>query len=84
MRISKSTYFVFVVVVPVMVLSVTVFKGGKGSARVQQSVRITDRGSYQDRRDRCPEVAAEETEPNDPVKKASLREAASQAVPRRS
>jgi len=72
MQISKSTYFVFVVVVAVMVLSVTVFKGGNGSARLQQSVRVTDRGSYQDRRDRYPVVEAEETEPNDPVKKAKL------------
>lgn len=73
MQISKSTYFVFVVVVTVMVLSVTVFKSGEGSARSQQNVRVTDRGSYQDRRDRYPVVDAEETEPNDPVKKARLK-----------
>lgn len=73
MQISRSTYFVFVVVVTVMMLSVTVFKGGKGSARVQQNVRVTERESYQDRRDRYPVVDAEETEPNDPVKKAKLK-----------
>jgi hypothetical protein len=73
MHISKSTYFVFVVVVTVMVLSVTVFKGGKGSARVQQNIRVTDKESYQDRRDRYPVVEAEETEPNDPAKKAKLK-----------
>jgi hypothetical protein len=73
MQISKSTYFVLVVVVTVMVLSVTVFKGGNGSAHLQQNLRVTDRGSYQDRRDRYPVVEAEETEPNDPVKKAKLK-----------
>lgn len=73
MQISRSTYFVFVVAVTVMVLSVTVFKGGKGSARVQQNVRVTERESYQDRRDRYPVVDAEETEPTDPVKKAKLK-----------
>ena len=73
MQISKSTCFVFVVVSTVMVLSVTVFKGGNGSARIQQNIRVTDRGSYQDRRDRYPEVAAEETEPDDPAKKAKLK-----------
>ena len=73
MQISRSTYFVFVVVVTTMVLSVTVFKGGKGSARVQQNVRATERESYQDRRDRYPVVDAEETEPHDPIKKAKLK-----------
>jgi len=73
MQISKSTYFVFIVVVTVMVLSITVFKGGKGSAHLQQNLRVTDRGSYQDRRDRYPVVEAEEIEPTDPVKKAKLR-----------
>jgi hypothetical protein len=71
MQISKSTYFVFAVVVTVMVLSVTVFNGGKGSARVQQNVRVSDR--YQDHPERYPEVASEETEPNDPVRKAKLK-----------
>ena len=73
MGISKSTYLVFVVVITVMVLSVTVFKGGEGSANVQQDVRAQNRGSYQDRRDRYPVVEAEETEPSDPVKKAKLK-----------
>jgi len=73
MQISRSTYFVFVVVVTVMVLSVTVFKGGKGSARVQQNVRVTDPRSYQNRPDRYPVVDAEETEPNDLGKKATLK-----------
>jgi hypothetical protein len=74
MQFSRSTYFVFVVVVTVMVLSVTVFKAGKGSTKVQQNVRATSRESYQDRTDRYPVVAAEETEPDDPVKKARLKQ----------
>lgn len=73
MQLNKSTYSVFVVVVTLMVLSVTLFKGPQGSANVQQSVRVTNRETFQDRRDRYPVVAAEETEPNDPVKKAKLK-----------
>ena len=73
MQISKSTYFVFLVVVAVMVLSVTVFKGSDGSAKVQQNVRPQNRGGYEDRRDRYPAVEAEDTEPDDPVKKAKLK-----------
>jgi len=72
MQFSRSTYFVFVIVVAVMVLSVTVVYGGEGSAGVPQNVRVTNRESYQDRADRYPVVEAEETEPNDPVKKAKL------------
>jgi hypothetical protein len=73
MQFSKSTYFVFVVVVTVMVLSITIFKAGKGSTNVQQTVRTTSRKIYQDRTDRYPVVEAEETEPIDPVKKAKLK-----------
>ena len=73
MQFSRSTYFVFVVVVTVMVLSVTVFKAGKGSTNIQQNVRVTSRENYQDRVDRYPVVEAEEIEPNDPVKKAKLK-----------
>jgi hypothetical protein len=73
MQSSRSTYFVFVVVVAVMVLSVTVFKAGKGSTNVQQNVRVTSRENYQDRVDRYPVVEAEEIEPNDPEKKAKLK-----------
>ena len=69
----RTTAFVFVIVVTVMVLSLTVFKRGKGSANVQQNVSITSKESYQDRRDRYPVVEADETEPNDPVKKAKLK-----------
>ncbi len=72
MQFSRSTYFVFVIVVAVMVLSVAVVYGGKGSAGVPQNVRVTNRESYQGRADRYPVVEAEETEPNDPVKKAKL------------
>lgn len=73
MQISKSTYFVFFVVMTLMVLSVTVFKGGKGSAKVQQNVRVANMENYQDRRERYPVVEAEEAEPSDPVKKAKLK-----------
>ncbi len=73
MQFSRSTYFVLVVVVIVMVLSVTVFNGGKGSANVQQNVGVTNREGYQDRPDRYPVVEAEETEPIDPVKKTKLK-----------
>jgi len=69
MQLSRSTYFVFVVVLTVMVLSVTVFKGGKGSA----NVRVTKQQSFQDRPERYPVVESEETEPNDPVKRAKLK-----------
>ena len=73
MQFSRSTYFVFVVVVTVMVLSVTVFKAGKGSTHVQQKVRLPSGESYQDRTDRYPVVEAEESEPTDPVKKTKLK-----------
>ena len=58
-----SIALAFVVVVPVMVLSVTVFKGGKGAASVQQNVQVTKMDRYQDRRDQYPVVEAEETGP---------------------
>ena len=73
MPISKSTALVFVIVVTIMVLSVTVFRSGKGSANVQQNVRVRNRDGYQDLRDRYPVVEAEETEPNDPVNKNRLK-----------
>lgn len=73
MQFSRSTYFVFVVVVTVMVLSVTVFKAGKGSTNVQQNVRTTSREIYQDRTERYPVVASDESEPIDPVKRARLK-----------
>ena len=73
MPISKTTWFVFVFVITVMVLSVTGFNGGTDSANVQQDVRRQNRGAYEDRRDRYPVVDAEDTEPADPVKKAKLK-----------
>jgi len=72
MPVSKSTYFVLIVVVTVMVLSVTVFKGERGSANVQQNIR-QNKEDYQDRPDRYPIVEAEEPELNDPIKKAKLK-----------
>ena len=69
MQFNKSIYFV--VVVTVMGLSVTVFKAS--STNVQQNVRVTSRETYQDRVDRYPVVEADESEPNDPVKKAKLK-----------
>src|SRR5687768_1035405 len=72
MQISKSTYFVFVVVVTIMTLSVTVFKSGKSSVSGQQNVRQT-RGPLHDREERYPVVESDEVEPSDPVKRAKLK-----------
>jgi len=74
MQISKSTYVVFLIVLTVMVLSVTVFKGKSRSTPVQQngSVRRNTQ-RYEDRKDRYPVVESEESEPNDPVKRDKLR-----------
>ena len=72
MQLSKSTYFVLIVVVTVMTLSVTVFNGGKGSATPQQNVRRTTVPLY-DRDERYPVVESEEAEPNDPAKRSKLK-----------
>ena len=72
MHISKTTYLVFVVVATVMTLSVTVFRGGKGSATPQQDVRRTGVPIYE-RDERYPVVDFNEPEPTDPVKKAKLK-----------
>ena len=71
-HISKMTYFVFFVVVTVMTLSVTVFKGGNDQLRNQQDTRGSLR-KYQDHRDRYPVVDAEEREPTDEIKRAKLK-----------
>lgn len=72
MYLSKSTYFVFIVVLTVMTLSVTVFKSGKSSVTGQQNVRQTNVPLY-DREDRYPVVEADEVEPSDPAKRAKLK-----------
>ena len=72
MHISKATYLVFVVVATIMTLSVTVFRGGKGSATPQQDVRRTAVPLYE-RDERYPVVDFNEPEPTDPVKKAKLK-----------
>ena len=72
MHISKSTFIVFVIVLIVMTLSVTVFKGESPSLGAQQNARV-GRPTYQDHRDRFPVVEAEEVEPADPVKQAKLK-----------
>ena len=72
MHISKATYVVFVVVATIMTLSVTVFRGGKGSAIAQQDVRRTGVPIYQ-QDERYPVVDADEPEPTDPVKNAKLK-----------
>src|SRR5215204_3219170 len=75
MRISKSTYVVFLVVLTVLVLSVTVCMGKSRTAAVQQNDsagRKTQR--YVDRKDRYPVVDTEEAEPNDPVKRDKLKQ----------
>jgi hypothetical protein len=74
MQISRSTYIVFLVVLTVMVLSVTVFKGKSRSTAVRQNDtarRNTQR--YVDRKDRYPVVEFEEAEPKDPVKRDKLK-----------
>lgn len=72
MQLSKSTYFVFIVVVTIMTLSVTVFESGKSSVTGQQNVRQTNVPLY-DREDRYPVVESEEVEPSDPAKRAKLK-----------
>ena len=72
MQVSKMTYFVFVVVVTVMTLSVTVFKGGGRSISIQQDVRRTTVPLYE-REDRYPVVEADESEPNDPAERIKLK-----------
>ena len=72
MHISKTTYFVFVVVVTIMTLSVTMFRGGKGSATTQQDGHRTGVPIYE-RDERYPVVDSNEPEPADPVKKAKLK-----------
>lgn len=72
MHISKMTYLVFVVVVTIMTLSVTVFRGGKGSATAQQDRRRTGVPIYQ-QDERYPVVDSDEPEPTDLVKKAKLK-----------
>jgi hypothetical protein len=72
LNLSKTTYLVFVIVLTVMVLSVTVFKGDKGSATTQQNVR-TPKPTYQDRTDRYPVAEYDEAEPIDSVKRAKLK-----------
>jgi hypothetical protein len=72
MQISKTTYFVFVIVATIMTLSVTVFKAEKGSATGQQNARALSSPIYEDR-DRYPVVNAEDAQPSDPVKRAKLK-----------
>lgn len=70
MYFSKTTYLVFVVVVTIMTLSVTVFRSGKGSAKIQQSRTTVP---IYEREERYPVVDSNEPEPTDPVKKAKLK-----------
>lgn len=72
MRISKLTYFVFIVVIAVMTLSVTVFKSDRTSFHSQQNIRQTKIPLY-DREDRYPIVEADEIEPSDPAKRVKLK-----------
>jgi hypothetical protein len=73
MKIDKSTYFVFLVVVAVMTLSVTVFKGGIPAQTQQQNTNARKLPRYVDNTDRYPVVDAEETLPNDAPKLARLK-----------
>jgi hypothetical protein len=73
MQVSGSTYFVFVIVVTIMILSVTVFKAEKGSVTGPQNVGVTNPRQWHDRKDRYPVVEYDEPEPIDPVKRAKLK-----------
>jgi hypothetical protein len=72
MHISKTTYLVFVAVVTIVMLSVSVFRGGTSSATTQRDVRRTGVPIYQ-QDERYPVVDADEPEPTDPLKKARLK-----------
>ena len=72
MHLSKSTYFVFIVVITILTLSVTVLKPGRGSVTGQQNGRQPRIPLY-DREDRYPIAEAEEVDPSDPVKRAKLK-----------
>jgi len=72
MRISKSTYFVFITVLTVMTLSLTVLKPGNGSASPQNNVRRSNVPLYE-REDRYPVADYDEVEPTDPVKRSKLK-----------
>jgi len=72
MHLSKSAYFVFIVVIAIMTLSVTVFRPGRGLVTGHQNLRQTNVPLY-DREDRYPVVEAAEIEPSDPVKRAKLK-----------
>src|SRR6185369_13951701 len=72
MKMSKTTYVIFVILATMMTLSVTVFRDGKGSATPRQDARRTTVPIY-DREERYPVVDSDEPEPTDPVKKAKLK-----------
>ena|ERR1041385_2727104 len=71
MLISKSTCFVFIIVVMIMTLSVTVFNSGKDSTTAQQNSQ-TNIPIYE-RTERYPVVDSEEIEPSDPAKRTKLQ-----------
>lgn len=72
MQLRKSSYFVFIVVMTIMTLSVTVMKSGKSSVSDQQNMAQANVPLY-DREDRYPVVEADELEPSDPLKRAKLK-----------
>lgn len=72
MQFSRLTYFVLLVVITIMTLSVTVFKSGKSSVTGQQNARQKNVPLYE-REDRYPVVDSEEAEPSDPAKRAKLK-----------
>ncbi len=72
MQLSKSSYFLLIVVITIMILSVTVPKSGKSSVNDEQSMGQANVPLY-DREDRYPIVEADELEPSDPTKRAKLK-----------
>ena len=72
MPISRTTFVVFILVMTVMILSVTVFKGRTSPPTIMQNA-VTKNKPLFEQDERYPEVQANEAEPIDQVKKNKLR-----------
>ena len=73
MHLSKSTYFVFIVVITMMTLSVTRPNPRHESVPSQQNDRQPRSIPLYERDDRYPVAEFDEAEPSDPVKRAKLK-----------
>src|SRR5262249_22134275 len=72
MPLTRTTYFLFGVVVLVITLSITVFNDGKGLTSGQQRQRQTNT-EISELTDRYPVAPYDEVEPSDPMKRARLK-----------